>query len=82
MLEAIRDDMGALDPQSLDNYAGHLDAGEDALAWHVLVMAADAHTASADIWVRLLDAAAALELEPDDEIYGDTVRLAIERQSR
>ena len=77
-MESIRSDMGALDVQALDLYVGHLDAGEDALAWEVLVTAADARRASAHIWERLADAAQAMELDSEDEIYGRTVRLAMQ----
>jgi hypothetical protein len=65
----------------VDLYVGHLDAGEDELAWEVLVMAADTYGTSADVWDRLVAAAQVMELGSDDEIYGPTVRLAMEHRS-
>jgi hypothetical protein len=76
-LEAIRRDMSLLDARNLDLYLSDLDAGEDALAWEKLVRVADAQGASADVWARLVDAAEAMELESDDDIFGPPVRLAL-----
>ena len=73
--------MGTLDERKLDLYVGHLDASEDELAWEVLVIAADTHGASPDIWDRLVAAAKVLELGSEDELYGPTVRLAMQHRS-
>jgi len=80
-LESVRSDMDGLDDQALDLYVGHFDAREDALAWEVLVTAADARGASGHVWERLSDAAQAMGLDSEDAIYGPTVRLAMQHRT-
>jgi hypothetical protein len=81
LLEAIRRDAVSLSGGTLDVYCGHLDAGEDALAWEILVEAADTQGASREVWSRLVTAAYSMGLDEHTYPHDEFVRVALQHLS-
>jgi hypothetical protein len=77
LLEGIRRDSVTLGNGRLDLYCGHLDAGEDTLAWEILVDAAETQRASREIWTRLVAVADAMGLDEQTYPHDDHVRRAV-----
>jgi hypothetical protein len=82
LLEAIRRTAPALGDRDLDSYCSYLDASEEQLAWETLVSSADRQDASREVWLQLVAAAEAMNIDAEDVIYGDAVRLATRHVSQ